>query len=51
MKYIPKSDDGWIEGRGYKKRILLTDSDLHCAGTLVRLVTIEPHTEVPPHHH
>jgi len=28
MKFIPPPAESWIEGRGYKKRVLLTESDL-----------------------
>jgi quercetin dioxygenase-like cupin family protein len=51
MKYIPPSTESWVEGRGYKKQVLLTESDLLCPGTLVQLVVIEPHSEVPFHYH
>ena len=51
MKYIPPSAERWIQGRGYKKQILLTESGLRCPGTLVQLVVIEPHAEVPFHYH
>ncbi len=51
MKFLPPSTENWIEGRGYKKQILLTESGLHCPGTLVQLVVIDPHSEVPFHYH
>ena len=51
MKFMPPSTENWIQGRGYKKQILLAESDLHCAGTLVQLVVIDPHSEVPFHRH
>ena len=52
MKYIPAESRNWIEGKGYKKNILLKGmEDLHSQGALVQLLTIEPNTAVPPHYH
>lgn len=51
MKFIPSNEDGWIEGRGYRKKILLLPDDLNSSGTLVQLVEIPPATDVPLHHH
>lgn len=51
VMFIPRANDNWSQGNGYRKQVLLTDSDLDCPGTLVQLVVIEPHTEVPFHHH
>lgn len=51
MKYIQSHDENWIEGRGYRKQILLREESLNCPGTLVQLVVIEPYAKVPFHHH
>ncbi len=51
MHYFPPSQEGWVQGRGYRKQILLRGDELNCPGTLVQLIEIEPRTEVPFHHH
>lgn len=52
MKYIPAEKRHWIDGKGYKKNILLKGmEDLHSEGTLVQLLTIEGNTSIPPHYH
>ncbi len=51
MKYIHATEGEWIQGKGYKKRILLKKDDLHCDGALAQTVYIEPHTEVKAHYH
>ena len=51
MKYLKPSDEGWIIGNGYRKQLLLNESDLNAKGTLVQIVEIEPKTSVPFHHH
>ena len=43
--------NGWIEGRGYRKKLLADERLLRCPGTLVQLIEIAPHTSVPPHYH
>jgi quercetin dioxygenase-like cupin family protein len=40
----------WIEGAGYKKRILATPDELG-PGSLAQIVRIEPGNTVKPHHH
>jgi mannose-6-phosphate isomerase-like protein (cupin superfamily) len=51
MKFIERRDGGWIEGEGYRKRILLCEDALNAPGTLVQIVEIPPHMEVADHHH
>jgi quercetin dioxygenase-like cupin family protein len=41
---------GWIEGAGYKKRILAGESELG-RGSLVQIVVIGSGNEVKPHYH
>jgi quercetin dioxygenase-like cupin family protein len=40
----------WIEGQGYKKRILAGESELG-RGNLVQIVRIGPGNKVKPHYH
>ncbi|MBU2560481.1 cupin domain-containing protein [archaeon] len=40
----------WIEGAGYKKRVLAGESELG-RGSLVQIVIIGPGNEVKPHYH
>lgn len=40
----------WIEGKGYKKRILAGEAELG-RGNLVQIVRIGPGQEVRPHYH
>ncbi|MGI9522049.1 MAG: cupin domain-containing protein [Hyphomicrobiaceae bacterium] len=51
MKYVDHKHPEWIEGDGYKKRILLREDSLNCPGTLVQLVRIEPRAVVADHYH
>ena len=46
---MSKSD--WMEGRGYRKRLLVREDRLLCPGTLVQIVEIDPNTTVPLHYH
>ena len=50
MKFIKQQDRPWIEGKGYRKRILLREDALNAPGTLVQIVEIAPHKEVADHH-
>jgi mannose-6-phosphate isomerase-like protein (cupin superfamily) len=40
----------WIEGKGYKKRILAGEAELG-QGNIVQIVRIGPGQEVKPHYH
>ena len=40
----------WIEGQGYKKRILAGETELG-RGNIVQIVRIGPGQEVKPHYH
>lgn len=51
MKWIKADEGKWIQGKGYRKKVLLKKEDLHCDGALVQTVIIEPSTEVPSHYH
>lgn len=51
MDYFLPTDKKWVQGRGYRKQILLREAELNCPGTLVQLIEIAPHMEVPFHHH
>lgn len=51
MDYLRADDGAWIEGSGYRKKILLDAEQLQCPGTLVQLVEIPPHTRVALHVH
>ncbi|GHB97577.1 cupin domain-containing protein [Cerasicoccus arenae] len=51
MKHIPQHDEGWQNGKGYRKQPLLLPADLNCPGALVQIVEIPPHTTCPDHHH
>ena len=50
-KLVRNDQVHWVTGKGYRKRVLLREDDLDCAGTLVQVVRIEPQTEVAKHHH
>ena len=51
MKFVDQADAEWIEGKDYRKKILLQGEDLNAPGTLVQIVEIAPHTEVANHYH
>jgi len=51
MHHLPPTEDGWLQGGGYRKQPLLGAADLACPGTLVQRVEIAPRGEVAPHHH
>lgn len=51
MRFIRQQDVPWIDGEGYRKRILLREDALNAPGTLVQIVEVAPHTEVADHHH
>ena len=51
MRIITIDEKGWIEALGYKKNVLLKGDDLHSAGVLVQLVTIEAGQTIPNHYH
>ena len=51
MKFFPIETRKWIEGKGYKKDVLLRDDELLCPGALVQLLTTYPKTSVSSHYH
>lgn len=51
MKFIKSHEGKWLQGKGYKKKILLENNDLNSPGTLIQIVAIEPGSEVMPHYH
>lgn len=51
MKFIDSTKGTWIKGRGYEKRVLFSESDLQCKGTLAQALRIRPGEEVGNHHH
>lgn len=52
MKYLPTDNNGiWIQCNGYRKKIMLQETDMNCKGTIVQMIEIAPHTSVPFHHH
>jgi quercetin dioxygenase-like cupin family protein len=51
VKKVNQQQLDWVNGVGYKKKVLLVGDDLNQAGALVQLVRIEPATSVAPHYH
>ena len=51
MKTISIDDEGWQEGRGYRKRRLLSAEALRQAGALLQVVVVPPGSHIPPHRH
>ncbi len=51
MKIIPIDGEGWQEGRGYRKRRLLSAGELRQAGALLQVVVVPPGSHIPPHRH
>ena len=51
MRKVAVDEQAWITATGYKKNVLLTGDDLHSAGALVQLVTIEAGETIPDHYH
>ncbi|WP_136659039.1 cupin domain-containing protein [Nitratireductor sp. XY-223] len=51
MNFVDQDDVPWIEGEGYRKKILLRDDALNAKGTLVQIVELAPHARVEDHHH
>ncbi len=51
MRYFDQQDVPWIEGEGYRKKVLLREDGLNAPGTLVQIVEIAPLTAVANHHH
>ncbi len=41
----------WIEGRGYRKKVLFDENDLDSEGIRIQIVEIRGNTNVDPHHH
>ncbi len=51
MKAIQIDGEGWQEGRGYRKRRLLSAAELRQDGALVQVVVVPPGSHIPPHRH
>ena len=51
MKLVRNEDIAWANGPGYRKKILLRDTDINMDGGLVQIVEIPPHTLVNEHFH
>ncbi len=51
MKLIQLDDAGWQEGRGYRKRRLLSAEALRQPGALLQVVEVPPGAHIPPHSH
>jgi quercetin dioxygenase-like cupin family protein len=51
MKIIRINGDGWQEGRGYRKRRLLSADELRQPGALLQVVVVPPGSRIPPHSH
>ena len=51
MKVIQTDDEGWQEGRGYRKRRLLSAGELRQEGALLQVVVVAPRAHIPPHRH
>ena len=51
MKVIQIDNEGWQEGRGYRKRRLLSAGELRQPGTLLQVVVVPPGDHIPPHRH
>ena len=51
MKLIHIEGDDWREGRGYRKRRLLSAEELRQPGALLQVVVVPPGSHIPPHSH
>ena len=51
MKVIPTDGDDWQEGRGYRKRRLLSADELRQPGALLQVVVVPPGSHILPHSH
>lgn len=51
MKVIQIDGDDWQEGRGYRKRRLLSAEALRQPGALLQVVVVPPGSHIPPHGH
>ena len=51
MKVIQIDGDDWQEGRGYRKRRLLSAEELRQPGALLQVVVVPPGSHIPPHSH
>jgi quercetin dioxygenase-like cupin family protein len=50
-KYLKSNQGKWIECEGYEKKIILTEKDLNCKGSLLQVIKINPKTKIEPHFH
>ncbi len=51
MKVIQIDGDEWQEGRGYRKRRLLSADELRQPGALLQVVVVPPGSHISPHRH
>lgn len=51
MKYVDQAAVDWIEGEGYRTKVLLREGELNSPGTLVQIVELPPGAAVANHHH
>lgn len=51
MKTVYIDDENWQEGRGYRKRRLLSAEALRQPGALLQVVNVPPGSHIPPHSH
>ena len=51
MRIIQIDGEGWQEGRGYRKRRLLSADELRQPGALLQVVVVPPGSHIPPHSH
>ena len=51
MRTVAVDGAGWQEGRGYRKRQLLSAGDLRQAGALLQVVVVPPGSHIRPHRH
>lgn len=50
-RHIPGAMGDWLQCPGYRKKILLNETDLNSKGGLIQLVEIAPNTSVAKHYH
>ena len=51
MRTYRSSEKRWIEGKGYRKRILLEEGELGIEGSFIQEVHFKAGEMVPPHYH
>jgi quercetin dioxygenase-like cupin family protein len=51
MKLLRSADRDWTEGKGYRKRPLVTERELGIEGSFIQEVMFHPGESVPLHYH